>query len=131
LEESGRACRRAAAPARAARCAQGGRTLAFTDPTSSSGFKAPSALLRSEFKLTPDKDFKTAFSGKHDNSIIGVVNKDHDAAAIANSVMKRMIARKVVDGARIRTIYKSQTFPTTAFGLKEGERTGTKSACCA
>jgi phosphonate transport system substrate-binding protein len=93
-----------------------GRTLAFTDPTSSSGFKAPSALLRSEFKLTPDKDFKTAFSGKHDNSVIGVVNKDYDAAAVANSVMKRMVARKVVDGAKIRTIYKSQTFPTTAYG---------------
>ncbi len=93
-----------------------GRTLAFTDPTSSSGFKAPSALLRSEFKLEPDKDFKTAFSGKHDNSVIGVVNKDYDAAAVANSVMKRMIQRKVVDGAKIRTIYKSQTFPTTAYG---------------
>jgi phosphonate transport system substrate-binding protein len=93
-----------------------GRTLAFTDPTSSSGFKAPSALLRSEFKLTPDKDFKTAFSGKHDNSVIGVVNKDYDAAAVANSVMKRMIARKVVDASKIRTIYKSQTFPTTAYG---------------
>ena len=93
-----------------------GRTLAFTDPTSSSGFKAPSALLRSEFKLVADKDFKTAFSGKHDNSVIGVVNKDYDAAAVANSVMKRMVARKVVDGSRIRTLYKSQTFPTTAYG---------------
>jgi phosphonate transport system substrate-binding protein len=93
-----------------------GRTLAFTDPNSSSGFKAPSALLRSEFKLTPDKDFKTAFSGKHDNSVIGVVNKDYDAAAIANSVMRRMIQRKVVDASRIRTIYKSQTFPTTGYG---------------
>ena len=93
-----------------------GRTLAFTDPTSSSGFKAPSALLRSEFKLVADKDFKTAFSGKHDNSVIGVVNKDYDAAAVANSVMKRMVARKVVDGSRIRTIYTSQTFPTTAYG---------------
>jgi phosphonate transport system substrate-binding protein len=93
-----------------------GRTLAFTDPNSSSGFKAPSTLLRAEFKLVADKDYKTAFSGKHDNSVIGVVNKDYDAAAVANSVMKRMIQRKVVDGARIRTIYKSQTFPTTAYG---------------
>lgn len=94
-----------------------GRTLAFTDPTSSSGFKAPSALLRSEFKLLADKDFKAAFSGKHDNSIIGVVNKDYDAAAIANSVMKRMVQRKVVDATKIRTIYKSATFPTTAYGF--------------
>jgi phosphonate transport system substrate-binding protein len=93
-----------------------GRTLAFTDPNSTSGFKAPSALLRAEFNMVAGKDFKTAFSGKHDNSIIGVVNKDYEAAAIANSVMQRMIERKVVDPARLRTVYKSQTFPTTAYG---------------
>lgn len=93
-----------------------GRTLAFTAPTSNSGFKAPSALLQSEFGLVADKDYKTAFSGKHDNSILGVANKDYDAAAIANSVFTRMIARKVVDGSKFRSIYKSQTFPTTGYG---------------
>jgi len=93
-----------------------GRTLAFTDQNSNSGFKAPSALLKAEFKLEADKDFKTAFSGKHDNSVIGVVNKDYDAGAVANSVMKRMIDRNVVDGKKIRTVYKSQTFPTTGYG---------------
>ncbi|MGE4498481.1 MAG: phosphate/phosphite/phosphonate ABC transporter substrate-binding protein [Deferribacterales bacterium] len=93
-----------------------GKTLAFTSPTSNSGFKAPSALLQSEFGLIADKDFKTAFSGKHDNSILGAVNKDYDAAAIANSVMKRMVDRKVVDGSKIHTVYKSQTFPTTGYG---------------
>jgi phosphonate transport system substrate-binding protein len=93
-----------------------GRTLAFTAPTSNSGFKAPSALLQSEFGLVADKDYKTAFSGKHDNSILGVANKDYDAAAIANSVLTRMIARKVVDGGKLRSIYKSQTFPTTGYG---------------
>src|SRR3546814_6929644 len=45
-----------------------GKALAFTAPTSNSGFKAPSALLLSEFGLAADKDYKTAFSGKHDNS---------------------------------------------------------------
>lgn len=93
-----------------------GRTLAFTAPTSNSGFKAPSALLQSEFGLVADKDYKTAFSGKHDNSILGVANKDYDAAAIANSVLTRMVARKVVDGSKLRSIYKSQTFPTTGYG---------------
>ena len=34
-----------------------------------------------------------AFSGKHDNSILGVANKDYPAAAIANSVMAQMIER--------------------------------------
>ena len=31
--------------------------------------------------------------------------------------MRRMVDRKVVDPGKIRTIYKSQTFPTTGFGL--------------
>ena len=93
-----------------------GRTVAFTDPNSNSGFKAPSALLRAQYGLEAERDFKPAFSGKHDNSVIGVANKDYDAAAIANSVMVRMIERKVVDGAKLRSIYKSQTFPTTGYG---------------
>lgn len=94
-----------------------GRNVAFTDPNSNSGYKAPSALLRAKFGLEANRDFKAAFSGKHDNSIIGVVNKDYDAAAISNGVLKRMVARKVVDGTKLRSIYKSQTFPTTGYGL--------------
>jgi phosphonate transport system substrate-binding protein len=94
-----------------------GKTLAFTSPTSNSGFKAPSALLKSEFGLVADKDFKTTFSGKHDNSILGVANKDYEAAAIANSVMHRMLDRGVVKPEQFRTVYTSQTFPTTGYGL--------------
>ncbi|MFW5636042.1 MAG: phosphate/phosphite/phosphonate ABC transporter substrate-binding protein [Thermodesulfobacteriota bacterium] len=93
-----------------------GRALAFTSPTSNSGFKAPSAILKADFGLIADRDFKTAFSGKHDNSVMGVANKDYEAAAVANSVLKRMISRGVVDPAKIRSIYKSQTFPTTGYG---------------
>src|SRR3546814_14570550 len=93
-----------------------GKALAFTAPTSNSGFKAPSALLLSEFGLEADKDYKTAFSGKHDNSVIGVSNKDYEAAAVANSVMKRMLDREVVAADSIRTIYKSETFPTKGYG---------------
>jgi ABC-type phosphate/phosphonate transport system, periplasmic component len=47
---------------------------------------------------------------------MGVANKDYDAASIANEVMKRMVERKVVDPAKIRSIYKSETFPTTGYG---------------
>ena len=93
-----------------------GRTLALTSPTSNSGNKAPSALLKSEFGLVKDVDFKTVFSGKHDNSVLGIANKDYEVAAVANSVMNRMFDRKVVDPASITTIYKSATFPTTGYG---------------
>ena len=94
-----------------------GRKLAFTSPTSNSGFKEPSVLLRKEFGLEAGRDYSSVFSGKHENSILGVVNKDYDAAAIANEVMRRMLARGVVSEEQIRSIYKSPTFPTAAFGL--------------
>jgi phosphonate transport system substrate-binding protein len=93
-----------------------GKTLAFTSPTSNSGFKAPSALLKAQFNMIKGRDFKAVFSGKHDNSVLGVANKDYPAASIANTVMFRMMTRGVVKKKDIRTIYKSETFPTTGYG---------------
>ncbi|TDJ21738.1 MAG: phosphate/phosphite/phosphonate ABC transporter substrate-binding protein [Gammaproteobacteria bacterium] len=93
-----------------------GRTLTFTSPTSNSGNKAPTALLKSEFGLVKDVDYKTVFSGKHDNSVLGIANKDYEVATIANSIMNRMFDRGVVDRSQIVTIYKSATFPTTGYG---------------
>ena len=46
----------------------------------------------------------------------GVVNKDYDAASIANSVRKRMIARDVISEDGYEIVYTSQTFPTTGYG---------------
>jgi phosphonate transport system substrate-binding protein len=94
-----------------------GKKVAFTAPTSNSGFKAPSAILKADFNLIAERDFTPVFSGKHDNSVLGVANKDYDAAAVANEVMFRMFDRKVVNMATIRSIYKSETFPTTSYGM--------------
>ncbi|WP_376878079.1 phosphate/phosphite/phosphonate ABC transporter substrate-binding protein [Albirhodobacter sp. R86504] len=91
--------------------------LAFTSETSNSGFKAPSALLESVYGLKAGTDFEPVFSGKHDNSILGVANKDYPAAAIANSVMYRMIDRDVIKADQVVSIYKSETFPTTGYGV--------------
>ncbi|MEN9269883.1 MAG: phosphate/phosphite/phosphonate ABC transporter substrate-binding protein [Thermostichales cyanobacterium HHBFW_bins_127] len=93
-----------------------GRTIAFTSETSNSGFKAPTVLLKLEFGLELNRDYKAVFSGRHDNSILGVFNRDYEVASIANSVLKRMVARNVVDGKQLRAIYRSQTFPTTGYG---------------
>ena len=93
-----------------------GKQLAFTSPTSNSGFKAPSAILKGDFDLLPERDFEPVYSGKHDNSILGVANRDYMAASIANSVKSRMISREVIKAEDVKVIYKSQTFPTTGFG---------------
>ncbi|MEX2518752.1 MAG: phosphate/phosphite/phosphonate ABC transporter substrate-binding protein [Paracoccaceae bacterium] len=94
-----------------------GKQMAFTAPTSNSGFKAPSAILKADFGLEAERDYEPVFSGKHDNSVLGVANKDYPAAAIANSVMARMIDRDVVKADQIVSLYKSQTFPTTGYGV--------------
>ncbi|MCC5862526.1 MAG: phosphate/phosphite/phosphonate ABC transporter substrate-binding protein [Gammaproteobacteria bacterium] len=93
-----------------------GRTLAFTQPTSNSGYKAPTLLLEREGGLREGRDYQAAFSGKHDNSVLGVVNGDYEAAAVANSVLRRMLARGVVREDQLVTVYRSETFPTTAYG---------------
>jgi phosphonate transport system substrate-binding protein len=94
-----------------------GKSLAFTSETSNSGFKAPSAILKAEYDMIPGRDFEPLFSGKHDNSVLGVANKDYLAASIANSVMARMIARDVITADQVVSLYKSQTFPTTGYGV--------------
>jgi phosphonate transport system substrate-binding protein len=94
-----------------------GKQLAFTSPTSNSGFKAPSAILKADYNMVPDTDFEPVFSGKHDNSILGVANKDYMAASVANTVITRMIARDVIKPEQIVSLYKSETFPTTGYGV--------------
>lgn len=94
-----------------------GRQLAFVTQTSNSGFKAPSALLASEFGLLEGRDFEAVFSGSHENSILGIANGDYEAAAIANSVLSRMLARDVVTEDDFESIYTSQSFPTTGYGV--------------
>ncbi|MDR9424875.1 MAG: phosphate/phosphite/phosphonate ABC transporter substrate-binding protein [Marinobacter sp.] len=94
-----------------------GGEMAFTSQTSNSGFKAPSAILKADYNMVPGEDFEPVFSGKHDNSILGVANQDYKAAAIANSVLNRMLSRDVVSEDQIVSLYKSQTFPTTSYGI--------------
>ena len=94
-----------------------GKQMAFTQETSNSGYKAPSALLKSEFGMEAGTDFEPVFSGSHDTSIIGVANKDYPAAAIANSVKARMLERDVVTADQLKVVYTSQTFPTTGYGV--------------
>ena len=101
-----------------------GGEMAFTSETSNSGFKAPSAILMADYQMAAGEDFEPVFSGKHDNSILGVANKDYPAAAVANSVLNRMLSRDVVSEDQIVSIYKSETFPTTGYGVANNLNAG-------
>ena len=66
-----------------------GKKVAHTSPSSNSGHLAQLALFPRE-GLTPDKDYKSIFSGKHDQSVMGVNSGDYDAGAVASDVFHRM-----------------------------------------
>ena len=92
-----------------------GRKVAHVTPSSNSGNQAPRALFKS-MGVVPDKDYKVLYSGKHDNSIMGVANKDYDAAPIASSVLDRMHDKGIVNKDDLRIIWQSKLFPTTSYG---------------
>ena len=91
-----------------------GKKLAHTSPSSNSGHMAPMALFPAE-GLTPDKDYKILFSGKHDQSVMGVNSGDYDAAAVASDVFYRMAGRGQIKEDDFRVIFRSQKFPTSSF----------------
>ncbi len=93
-----------------------GRKVAHVTPSSNSGNQAPRALFKS-LGVVPDKDYKVTYSGKHDNSIMGVANKDYDAAPIASSVLDRMHDKGIVNKNDLRVIWQSKLFPTTSYGF--------------
>src|SRR5262249_47802062 len=89
-----------------------GKKVAFTEPTSNSGYKAPSAILKADSNLKAGRDFTAPSSGKHNNPFIAIAKKNNAAASIATELMFRMFKRNVVNRAKIRSISKSNPFPT-------------------
>jgi phosphonate transport system substrate-binding protein len=91
-----------------------GKRVAHVSQTSSSGHQAP-VYFFSRVGVVPGKDYQIVFSGKHDNSILGVANGDYDAAAVADTVLERMVTRGVVKASDVKIVYTSPVFPTAAF----------------
>lgn len=91
-----------------------GKRVAHTSPTSNSGNQAPRALLP-ELGIVPGEDYEVVYSGSHDQSMLGVVAKDYDAAPVASEVVERMAARGLYDEDDVRLIFESDRFPTTSY----------------
>ncbi len=93
-----------------------GMRVAHTSPTSNSGNQAPRALFPG-LGVIPDEDYEVVYSGSHDQSMLGVVAGDYDAAPVASEVVDRMAERGLYDTADVRKIWESDPFPTTSFTL--------------
>jgi phosphonate transport system substrate-binding protein len=93
-----------------------GKRLILTAPSSNSGSKVPLYLLRKQFHLQVPEDYTVRYSGSHAKSIRGVADRHYAVAAVASSVKERMIARGEIPEGSLKVLYRSQPFPTTAYG---------------
>ncbi|MBL3557721.1 phosphate/phosphite/phosphonate ABC transporter substrate-binding protein [Marinobacter sp. JB05H06] len=91
-----------------------GKRVAHTSPTSNSGNQAPRALFP-DLGVVPDEDYKVIYSGSHDQSMLGVVAGDYDAAPVASEVVERMADRGLYDEDDVRIVWESDRFPTTSY----------------
>lgn len=88
-----------------------GKTFAFVDPGSTSGSLLPSAAMV-EAGIVPEKDLKKVmYSGGHDASIIAVAEGKVDAASVADRILVNACDKKLIDCAKVKTIWKSQPVP--------------------
>lgn len=57
-----------------------GRTIAFVDPGSASGYQFPYVTLKSTYGIDPDTEMTSIFAGSHDASALAVYNGDVDVS---------------------------------------------------
>jgi phosphonate transport system substrate-binding protein len=93
-----------------------GKDLALTDAGSNSGYKAPLVMIKSDFGLLPGRHFGVRYSGGQEQSIKGLADGTYQAAAVASDVLGREVAAGRVKEGQFKSIYKSESFPTAAFG---------------
>ena len=88
-----------------------GRTFAFVDPGSTSGFMVPSAAFI-KAGITPEKDFKQVmYSGGHDSTIVAVGSGKVDAGSVADRIYERGCAKGLADCNKLKVVWTSPAIP--------------------
>jgi phosphonate transport system substrate-binding protein len=89
-----------------------GKTFAFNDPNSTSGYLVPSTFFMSEMGIDPRKHFaKVVFSGSHEASILSVANKKVEVASTNLPDLQQLTRENKVPRGGLRVIWVSKLIP--------------------
>src|SRR5262245_54630832 len=89
-----------------------GKTFAFNDPNSTSGYLVPSAFFMLEMGVDPKKLFsKVTFSGSHEASILAVANKKVEVASTNLPDLQQLTREGKVPRGGLRVIWVSKLIP--------------------
>ncbi len=106
-----------------------GKTFAFNDPNSTSGYLVPSAFFMMEMGVDPKKLFsKLTFSGSHEASILAVANKKVDVASTNLPDLQQLTREGKVPRGGLRVIWVSKLIPNDPIVLRKDLPPSLKSA---
>jgi len=97
-----------------------GRSLAWADPNSTSGFAFPSYFLRKQ-GIEIERFFsRTGFAGNHETAVLAVLNGSFDSAAThwtneRRGNVPRMVEKGMIPADAVRNIWRSPLIPNSPF----------------
>jgi phosphonate transport system substrate-binding protein len=103
-----------------------GQSFAFADPNSTSGYAVPSYYLSTELGTNADEYFSdVAFSGGHEQSVIGLVNGTFEAVAThwrneTAGNIQTMEKKGLIEKGAVRIIWTSPVIPNTPVMILTG-----------
>lgn len=99
-----------------------GSKMLFVDPASASGNLFPRTLLINKLGLQKEEVesyfSSVSFSGSHDASVLAIKNGDADVAAVASTILNRMIGEGLVKESDFKVIDESDPIPGTLFSYR-------------
>jgi phosphonate transport system substrate-binding protein len=106
-----------------------GKTFAFNDPNSTSGYLVPSAMFMMEMGVDPKKHFsKVTFSGSHEASILAVANKKVDVASTNLPDFTQLTRESKVPRGSLRVIWVSKLIPNDPIVVRKDMPASLRSA---
>ena len=90
----------------------GGKTFAFNDPNSTSGYLVPMTMFLNEMAINPKQHFaKLTFSGSHEASILAVMHKKVEVASTNLPDVQQLTREGKVPRGALRIIWVSRLIP--------------------
>ena len=106
-----------------------GKTFAFNDPNSTSGYLVPSAFFMMELNVDPKKYFsKVTFSGSHEASILAVAAKKVEVASTNLPDLQQLTRENKVQRGALRVIWVSKLIPNDPIVVRKDLPVSFKSA---
>jgi phosphonate transport system substrate-binding protein len=106
-----------------------GKTFAFNDPNSTSGYLVPSAFFMMDMGVDPKKYFsKVTFSGSHEASILAVANKKVEIASTNMPDLSQLTRENKVPRGALRVIWVSKLIPNDPIVVRKDMPASLRSA---